>query len=98
MYIVEVKNWNNARNFIGPVINYLTFNNGYHTIHHMYPSMHWSRLDDISCMLASQLPSSLCLTLSPAHEPNLLPHPPRAQSPQCVPNHPLPLCHSVAAL
>lgn len=41
---VEVKNWNGARNFVGPVINYLTFNNGYHTIHHMYPTMHWSRL------------------------------------------------------
>jgi len=43
---VEVKNWNGARNFVGPVINYLTFNNGYHTIHHMYPTMHWSRLPE----------------------------------------------------
>jgi len=41
---VEVKNWNGARNFVGPVVNYLTFNNGYHTIHHMHPTMHWSRL------------------------------------------------------
>ena len=41
---MEVKNYNGARNFVGPVINYLTFNNGYHTIHHMYPTMHWSRL------------------------------------------------------
>ena len=41
---VEVKNYNGARNFVGPVINYLTFNNGYHTIHHMQPTLHWSRL------------------------------------------------------
>jgi len=41
---VEVKNYNGARNFVGPVINYLTFNNGYHTIHHMKPTLHWSQL------------------------------------------------------
>jgi len=43
-YSVEVKNYNGARNFVGPVVNFLTFNNGYHTIHHMHPTMHWSRL------------------------------------------------------
>jgi len=43
---VEVKNYNGARNFVGPVINFLTFNNGYHTIHHMHPTMHWSRLKE----------------------------------------------------
>lgn len=37
-------NWNGARNFVGPVVNYLTFNNGYHTIHHLHPTMHWSLL------------------------------------------------------
>jgi fatty acid desaturase len=36
--------WNGARNFVGPVLNYLTFNNGFHTIHHLHPTMHWSRL------------------------------------------------------
>lgn len=39
-------NYNAARNFVGPVINYMTFNNGYHMIHHIHPSMHWSRLAD----------------------------------------------------
>ncbi len=34
--------YNFARNFKGPILNYLTCNNGYHTIHHMYPSKHWS--------------------------------------------------------
>jgi len=36
--------YNTARNFTGVVLNLMTFNNGFHTVHHMYPSMHWSRL------------------------------------------------------
>ena len=35
---------NTARNFTGRALNLLTFNNGFHSIHHMYPSMHWSTL------------------------------------------------------
>jgi fatty acid desaturase len=35
---------NHSRTFIGPLINWLTFNNGYHTIHHMEPGLHWSLL------------------------------------------------------
>lgn len=33
---------NCARNFVGPVVNFFTCNNGYHSIHHMYNRMHWS--------------------------------------------------------
>jgi len=36
--------YNTARNFTGTTLNLLTFNNGFHTIHHMHPTMHWSRL------------------------------------------------------
>ena len=36
--------YNNSRNFVGTAINYLTFNNGYHTIHHANPGWHWHRL------------------------------------------------------
>jgi fatty acid desaturase len=35
---------NLARNFTGSVGNWLLFNNGYHTVHHRYPSLHWSLL------------------------------------------------------
>merc|ERR1711988_1061483 len=32
-------NVNSARNFTGWLLNYLTFNNGYHMVHHMYPGV-----------------------------------------------------------
>lgn len=34
--------YNHSRNFVGPVFNYLSFNNGYHGIHHIRPGLHWS--------------------------------------------------------
>jgi fatty acid desaturase len=36
--------YNFSRNFTGPILNFFTCNNGYHTIHHWYPGMHWSVL------------------------------------------------------
>jgi len=37
----EESEYNHTRNFVG-FINVLLFNNGYHTIHHHNPGMHWS--------------------------------------------------------
>ena len=34
--------WNHSRNFVSPVLNALLFNNGYHTVHHLTPGVHWS--------------------------------------------------------
>jgi fatty acid desaturase len=34
--------YNHSRNFTSPLLNWLTFNNGFHGIHHMYPGLHWS--------------------------------------------------------
>jgi len=34
---------NFSRNFVDPVLNWFTCNNGYHTIHHHYPGVHWSQ-------------------------------------------------------
>lgn len=35
--------WNHSRNFVSPVLNILLFNNGYHTVHHEKPGVHWSQ-------------------------------------------------------
>lgn len=36
--------YNHSRNFSGPVLNWLLFNNGYHGAHHIKPNLHWSLL------------------------------------------------------
>ncbi|HSC87892.1 MAG TPA: fatty acid desaturase [Polyangiaceae bacterium] len=38
--------YNHSRNFVGGVVNWLTFNNGFHSIHHDHPGMHWSLLPE----------------------------------------------------
>jgi len=35
--------FNFSRDFVGSYVNWWTCNNGYHTIHHLRPSMHWSK-------------------------------------------------------
>lgn len=34
--------YNNSRNFTGKVLNFLLFNNGFHTVHHLKPALHWT--------------------------------------------------------
>jgi fatty acid desaturase len=38
--------YRSSRNFTGKFGNWIFFNNGYHTIHHIDPGMHWSQLAD----------------------------------------------------
>lgn len=38
--------YNFARNFTCPILNWFVCNNGFHTIHHLYPGWHWSRLPE----------------------------------------------------
>lgn len=49
-----------SRNFLGKSLNWLLFNNGYHTAHHLKPSMHWSRLPHYHwTQLDTKIPASL---------------------------------------
>ncbi len=34
--------YNHSRNFTGKLVNWFTFNNGFHGIHHAHPGLHWS--------------------------------------------------------
>jgi fatty acid desaturase len=35
-----------SRNVTGRLVNWLLLNNGFHTVHHLRPALHWSRLPD----------------------------------------------------
>lgn len=36
--------YNHSRNFVGKAFNWLTFNNGFHGMHHVQPGLHWTEL------------------------------------------------------
>lgn len=35
--------YNHSRNFLSPIFNWVICENGYHTVHHCKPALHWSR-------------------------------------------------------
>lgn len=45
-YKQRIASFNTARNFTSPTLNFLLMNNGYHTIHHHKPFLHWSLLKE----------------------------------------------------
>ena len=40
----EESEWNHSRNFVGGIANFLLLNNGFHTVHHEWPGLHWSQV------------------------------------------------------
>lgn len=51
--------WNHSRNFVSWTLNTLLFNNGYHTVHHLKPGVHWSELPRLHAQYADRIHPSL---------------------------------------
>jgi fatty acid desaturase len=54
-----------SRNFVGSLLNWLMFNNGYHTVHHERPGLHWSELAEAHRQVAARIDPRL-------NEPSML--------------------------
>ena len=50
---------NHSRNFTGPILNALLFNNGFHTVHHDRPSTHWSQTRRMHKTVAGRMDPTL---------------------------------------
>ena len=48
-----------SRNFVGEFENWLFFNNGLHTAHHLYPSVHWSEIPLAHAKISKKIPDHL---------------------------------------
>lgn len=48
-----------SRNFTGRFTNWLLFNNGYHTAHHLDPHLHWSAIPALHAAIAKHIPAQL---------------------------------------
>jgi Fatty acid desaturase len=47
-----------SRNFVGALGNWLFFNNGFHSAHHLNPGLHWSELPQLHEQLRGRLPDA----------------------------------------
>ncbi|MFL5318317.1 MAG: fatty acid desaturase family protein [Myxococcaceae bacterium] len=55
----ENSKWNHSRNFVSPVLNALLFNNGFHTVHHQKPGVHWSQTPALHAEVAKNIHPAL---------------------------------------
>ena len=55
----EESEYNHSRNIVGPWLNALLFNNGFHTIHHHIPGLHWSKTPEAHQQIAHKIHPSL---------------------------------------
>jgi fatty acid desaturase len=50
---------NHSRNFVSPLNNFFVFNNGYHTVHHEHPGVHWSKYPALHAEIAHEIHPAL---------------------------------------
>ncbi len=55
----EESEYNHSRNFVGPMLNTLLFNNGYHTVHHDRAGIHWSKTPEAHAKVDHLIDDSL---------------------------------------
>ena len=55
----ENSEWNHSRNFVSPVLNVLLFNNGFHTVHHITPGLHWTKTPEAHAKVAHRIHPAL---------------------------------------
>jgi fatty acid desaturase len=51
--------YNHSRSFVGKTLNFLLFNNGYHSAHHEKAGLHWSQLPALHAELAPHITPEL---------------------------------------
>lgn len=51
---------NHSRNFEGRLLNFLLFGNGYHTVHHEQPSLHWADAAREHARIRGDIDARLC--------------------------------------
>ncbi|HFA50839.1 MAG TPA: fatty acid desaturase [Bacteroidetes bacterium] len=51
----EKSEYNHSRNITGRLLNFLLLNNGLHTVHHLSPGLHWSKLREKHEKLAPKI-------------------------------------------
>lgn len=56
-----------SRNFVSPLWNWFVFDNGYHTVHHQNPGLHWSRYRALHHLSGARIAPELNHSLLPSY-------------------------------
>jgi len=51
--------WSHSRDWTGKLLNFLLFNNGFHTVHHNRPGVHWSKWGQMHEEVKDKIPLEL---------------------------------------